>query len=118
MCGKDKRPLGIFTGTNIREMTLKHPEIPLVFLVKVEEFSGDYASEFASEAFAREGEILDCYQDIDELRIFTDRHDFEDSVRDSLPYGLTDDEVQAEVAATLAEFEPYWKKCIIITVGN
>lgn len=118
MCGKDKRPLGIFTGKNIRKMLLDNPDLPLVFLVNVEEFSGDYASEYASEAFASIGEILDCQQDIAECQIFTGRDDFEDAIRCSLPYGLTDDEIEAETTATLAEYEPYWKKCILVTVGN
>ena len=115
---EEKRPLGIFTGEGLRKILMEHPELPVVFQVNTEEFTGEYKYEFASSAIAQIGEILDCVQDIDECWIFVDRDSFEDSVRDSLPYGLTDDEVQAEVAATLAEYEPYWKKCIIVMVGN
>jgi len=115
---EEKRPLGIFTGEQVRKLLAEHPELPILFRVCTEELCGEWRYEFMSSAYAEIGEVLDCYQDVDEELIFIDREEFEDRIRDSLPYGLTDDEVEAETAAKLAEYEPYWKKCILVTVGN
>ena len=119
---KKKRPLGLFTGTNIRELTFQHPDLPIVFLVDVCDFTGEYDSEYASSAIGEIGEILDCEQDIDECRCFHDRETFEEELYDKIRIEADDDtpqeEVEAECKRQLAEYEPYWKKCIIVRVGN
>ena len=121
-----KAPLEIFTGDNIRQMLLDNPDLPIAFLAEIENFSGEYHTEFASYAYADIGELLDCYQNVDECRIFTDRDDFEDQLRDQIWYDApadlskeeTDKWVEAELTKQLAEYDKYWKKCILITVSN
>ena len=119
MCGKDKRPLGIFTGEGLRKLLMEHPELPIVFQAYVADFSGDYDYEYATSVTARIGEVLDCYQDFEEeCTIFSERDNFEEVVREYLRFDFSGDELEDKIAATLAEYEPYWKKCIIVTVGN
>ena len=118
MSGKDKGPRGIFTGEQVRKLLAEHPELPIVFRIYTETLCGEWRYEFMSSAYAEIGEILDCCQNVEEELIFIDREEFKERVEDNLPYGLTTDEMEAEITATLAEYEPYWKKCIIVTVGN
>ena len=65
------------------------------------------------------GEILDCEQDVDDEKVYTDRYDFEEDLEnvlaDSGDYDeATDEEFDAIVKAELAKYEPYWKKVIKI----
>ena len=116
---EEKVQLGIITGEQVRKLLMEHPELPIAFEVDMSTFTGEYDYEYASSVTAQIGEILDCYQDIDGCIIFSDRNDFEDRIRDDLSCILTiNDDFEAEVSAKLAEYEPYWKKCIIVTVGN
>ena len=118
MCGKDKGSRGIFTGEQVRKLLAEHPELPIVFRICTETLCGEWRYEFMSSAYAEIGEVLDCYQNVEEELIFIDREEFKECVEENLPYGLTDDEIEAETTATLAEYEPYWKKCILVTVEN
>lgn len=124
---KTKAPLEIFTGDNIRQMLLDNPDLPIAFLVEVENFSGEYYSEFASSTHAEIGELLDCYQTVDDCRVFTDRDEFKEQLEDhifwsDIPDDLTKEETDAwiddKLKEQLAEYDKYWKKCILITVGN
>lgn len=123
---KTKAPLEIFTGDNIRQMLLDNPDLPIAFLAEVENFSGEYDREFASSAHAEIGELLDCYQTVDECLIFTDRDEFKERLEDQIwydaPADLSKEEtnkwVETELKEQLAEYDKYWKKCILITVGN
>lgn len=123
---KIKAPLEIFTGDNIRQMLLDNPDLPIAFLAEVESFSGEYVTEFASSAQTEIGELLDCYQTVDECRIFTDRDEFKELLEDQIWYDApadlskeeTDKWVENELKEQLAEYDKHWKKCILITVGN
>ena len=115
---EEKRPLGIFTGETLRKLLMEHPELPIAFKTDCTEFTGEYDYEYASSVTARIGEILDCYQDFEECMIFSDREDFEEAVREYLRFDFSGDELEDKITAMLAEYEPYWKKCILVTVGN
>lgn len=123
---KTKAPLEIFTGDNIRQMLLENSDLPIAFLAEVESFSGEYVTEFASSAQAEIGELLDCYQEIDECRVFTDRQEFQEQLEEKIwfdaPTDLSKEEeakwVENELKEQLAEYDKYWKKCILITIGN
>ena len=123
---KIKTPLEIFTGDNIRQMLLDNPDLPIAFLAEVENFSGEYHTEFASYAYADIGELLDCYQTVDECRVFTDRDEFKELLEDQIWYDApadlskekTDEWIKEKLEEQLAEYEKYWKKCILITVSN
>lgn len=123
---KTKAPLEIFTGDNIRQMLLDNSDLPIAFLAEVETFSGEYVTEFASSAQTEIGELLDCHQTVDECRVFTDRDEFKELLEDQIwfdaPADLSKEEtnkwVEDELKKQLAEYEKYWKKCILITIGN
>lgn len=50
---------------------------------------------------------------------FTDRDEFEEAIADSLAdRDCTDEEFNALVKKEMAEYDPYWKPCIILNVDN
>ena len=84
---------------------------------------------------AYKGEYLDCSQSVNDCMCFTDRDEFEEAVADSLAdrnctdeeMGIeatfvdplcTDEEFDALVKKEMAEYDPYWKPCIILNVDN
>jgi hypothetical protein len=68
---------------------------------------------------AYKGEYLDCSQSVNDCMCFTDRDEFEEAVADSLAdRNCTDEEFDALVKKEMAEYDPYWKPCIILNVDN
>jgi len=104
----------------LRKMILENPDLPIVILADNEIAKDDsFNSWVAPDARFYIGEILDCEQDINDERIYSDRDDFEEDLQDCLADSgdydeTTDEEFDAVVKAKLAEYEPYWKKVIII----
>lgn len=120
----EKRSTGLLQGNGkIRKLILDNPDLPLVFLATEDANIGDYQTMFCYSVSARIGEVLDCMQEIDDEIIYTDRDDFEDAIYDHLCNDDYDQEqpdewCQAEAKRIASEYEPYWKPCILITVGN
>ncbi len=113
-----ENPLQIFLDDNLRKVLQENPDLPVICLTYLDQFTGEYDSEFATCVHAEIGEVLNCNQEFNELRIFTDRDDFEDAVYDSFPDAGFNENIEKEVKDILSQYEPYWTKCIIITVGN
>lgn len=113
-----KDSLGIFLDDELRKVLQENPDLPIICLTYLDQFSGEYDSEFATSVYAEVGEVLQCHQEFDELRIFTERDDFEEAVYDSFPDAGFKSDIEEEVKKILEQYEPYWTKCIIITVGN
>ena len=81
--------------------------------------AGDYPYMSCSYIKAYKGEFLDCTQTVNDCMCYTDRDEFEEAVADSLADGdYTDEEFDALVKKTVAEYDPYWKPCIILDVDN
>lgn len=120
----EKRPAGVlFKGEQIKKLIQENPDLPVCFLANEEANIGDYNTMFCTSCYAEIGEILDCMQEINDEIVFTDRDMFEECVSDNLSYNddwaeASDAAFDAEVKRIIAEYEPYWKKCILITVGN
>lgn len=130
----EKRPTGIvMNNAEIRKLILENPDLPIVFQANDDANNGDYTYMFCTYVYAQIGEVLDCEQEIDEEVIFTDRESFEDAVYDKvmdeaedIHYSvyekiapeLSELDIEDEVKRVMSEYEPYWKKCILITVGN
>ena len=131
----EKCPTGIvMNNAEIRKLILENPDLPIVFRANDEANNGDYTYMFCTYVYAQIGEVLDCEQEIDEGIIFTDRESFEDAVYDKVVddaeeynysmYGgkighvLSEEDVEAEAKRVMSEYAPYWKPCILITVGN
>ena len=106
----------------LRQLIIENPELPLVVLANDQANDGDYSYMFCSSIYAELGELLDCMQEINDEICFTDRDEFREAIEDML-YNNTDEEhdddwFEAEADRIEAEYEPYWKKCILLTVGN
>ena len=134
MKDKEKWPTGVvMNNAEIRKLILENPDLPIVFRANDDANNGDYTYMFCTYVYAQIGEVLDCEQDIDEEIIFTDRESFEDAVYDKvmdeaedihysvyekIASELSELDIEDEVKRVMSEYEPYWKKCILITVGN
>ena len=119
---REYRPLGMFTAQTdeLKKLIAEHPDLPIVVLVGSEVVAGDdYAWWYAPDISFSFGEILDCEQDVNDEKIYTDRDDFEEDLRDILCdleefEEATDEEFDQAVKEQLADYEPYWKKVIQI----
>ena len=116
------KPLNMFTKQTdeLKQLINEHPDYPIVVLCNNEVCCDDsYCWWYAPEISFSIGEILDCEQDINDERGYTDRDEFEEDLADRLydsgDYDeTTDEEFDAIVKAELAKYEPYWKKVIQI----
>ena len=120
---KKYRPLGMFTAQTdeLKKLIAEHPNLPIVVIVSSDVVADDdYAWWYAPDIRFTMGEILDCEQDINDEKTYTDRDDFEEDVRyciendDDLMESITDEEYEKEVKRILDEYEPYWKDVIQI----
>ena len=110
-----KRSLDLLHTTDeLRRLILENPDLPL--LVCTYEDAADSVCDRVSVEI---GEFLDCEQEYDDEHIFTDRDYFEEAVTDYYynDFDGTDDEFDEFINSKLDEFEPYWKKCIIMYCG-
>ncbi len=120
----EKLPTGLAQSTKtLRELILENPDLPLVMLATDEANDGEWSTMFCSKVFAEIGEFLDCQQTVNDERAFTEREDFEECVYDMLQYNgdyddLSDEELNAKAQEIIAEYDPYWRKCILVTVSN
>ena len=110
---REKRSTGLLQEFDeIRKLILDHPELPLIF----SEWDGD-------GIMAEIGEVLDCQQEINDEIVYTSRDDFEADILYSI-VELTgyDDRpekwYEKEAKRIASEYEPYWRDCILIMVGN
>ena len=117
----------------LRKLILENPDLSIMVEVETELCLDDtYTSWIAPSINFRIGEVLDCDQHINDERIYFDRQEFEDDLYDWLendyyaegetPDGdrdePTEEEVDRKAKEVLAEYEPYWKKAIIIHAGT
>lgn len=118
MTDAEKNPSGyLLQSHQALKLIEQHPELPLLF--QTTEETGGYV---CSSISVRIGEVLDCGQQINDKIIYTDRDEFmEDLIQvvyDTSPYDDRPDSYYAQLAGKLAEeYEPYWRKCIIITLA-
>lgn len=119
---KVHKPLDMFTKRTqeLKELIKKYPKYPIVVICNSDVVCEDDGSWwYAPEIRFAVGEILDCYTDINDEKIYTDRDDFEEDVQyfvenyDNLE-DMTDEEFDAEIKRIIQEYEPYWKKVIAI----
>ena len=118
------KPLNILKQTDeLKQLIAEHPDYPIVVLCDYEVCADcSYSWWYAPDLSFSIGEILDCEQDVNDERIYTDRDEFEEDLADFLydsgDYDeATDEEFDAVVKAELSKYEPYWKKVIQIKAG-
>lgn len=107
----------------LRKLILENPDLPLCVYAGQDANNGDWSTMLCTDVRARIGEFLDCDQKINEERVYDDRESFEDDVRYfyedfDICQNMPDDEFDKFIENKLSEYEPYWKKCIILTVDN
>ena len=106
----------------LKRLIIENPDLPLAFFA---EDTGDYRSGYisCSSVTAEKGEVLDCYQEINDEKAFTSRDDFEEDLRDTL-WGIdkyrniSDEEFEEILEEEKSKYDDKWKDCIIVYVGN
>ena len=119
---KKYRPLGMFTAQTdkLKKPIAEHPDLPIVVIVNAEVVADDdYNWWYAPDISFSLGEILDCEQDVNDMKVYTDRDDFEEDLQNILCdleefENATDEEFNQAVKEQLADYEPYWKQVIQI----
>lgn len=121
---EERKPTGLLHSTDeLKRLILGNPELPILVLAGDNANIGDYGYMSCSRVRAQEGEFLDCEQQIDACKCYTDRDDFEDDVADFLAgeeqyRDLPDDGFNFLVERTVNEYDDFWKPCILLHVDN
>lgn len=120
MLDREKQPTGLMqSGEQLRKLLLEYPDLPVIVFARDTGSDGNYDEMCCTNVSAEVGEFLDCQQEIRD-ECFTSRDHFRDEVYDFVDFNsdLEEDELEEAVEEVLEEYEPYWKSCIILTVGN
>lgn len=125
MLEREKRPASLLTATDeLRQLIIDNLGVPLLVFASEDCNSGNWTYESCSDCHAALGEFLDCMQEVNDEKCYTDRDDFAEELADHLydreyhDWDGTDSEWDTHVENRVAEYDPYWKKCIILYVGN
>lgn len=117
------KPLNMFTKQTeeLRALIQEHPDYPIVVLVGSEVVTDDdYRWWYAPELRYEIAEILDCEQDVDEMKVYSDRDQFKEDIGYKIENSLdlnkeyTDEEFDKLVEAEFQKYEKYWKPVIAI----
>ena len=116
------RPLNMFTKQTdeLKKLIAEHPDYPIIVMVANEVVADDfYGWWYAPSLSFSIGEILDCEQEVNDERTYTDRDEFEEDMVDMLcnqqKYDeFTDEDFNEVVQEELKKYDPYWKKVIQI----
>jgi len=116
------KPLNMFTKQTdeLKELIKEHPDYPIVVLVGSEfATDDDYRWWYAPELKFKIGEILDCEQDVDETKVYSDRDEFQEDLEYMLGNKIdveyiSDDEWNKLVETELQKYEKYWRPVIAI----
>ena len=119
---REYKPLKMFTAQTdaLKKLIADHPDLPIVVIVNSEVVADDdYNWWYAPDVSFSLGELLDCDQDVNDMKVYTDRDDFEEDLADILGNSgdydeTTDEEFDKIVQEELKKYEPYWKKVIQI----
>lgn len=103
---------------HLREILLERPELPLLVFAGEEANGGDFPFVCCGNIRAEIGEFLDCRQEVYEELASTSREEFQDAIETYSDFEGTDEEFDKYIKARMAEYEPYWKPCIILYVDN
>lgn len=104
----------------IRRMILENPDLPILALAGEDAGCADYRWTTCTCVYIKKGEFLDCEQEIDDCRVYTDRRDFAEDLEEHLynELDINGEELDELVKQELAEYEPYWKPCLLLYVDN
>ena len=109
------------SAMELRQLIIDNPDLPLVvFAGEDANNNGDYMYCACTHVSAYVGEFLDCRQTINDKKCYCDRDDFEEDIANTLDdyFEESDEDFNKRVQQEMAEYEPYWKSCIILYVNN
>ena len=120
MLERERRPTSLLTATDeLRQLILDNPGVPLLVFAGDDCNSGDYSYMSCSSCSAALGEFLDCMQEVNDERVYTDRDEFQEALEDYYSdFDGSDREFEQFIEDRMMEYEPYWKQCIILYVDN
>lgn len=120
MTREERKPTGLLhSADELKQLIVENPDLPILVFAGDDANNGDYSYMSCSYIKAYKGEFLDCAQTVNDCMCYTDRDEFEEAVADSLADGdYTDEEFDALMKKTVAEYDQYWKTCIILNVDN
>lgn len=105
-------------STELRKLIAENPDLPILCFAGSDCNNGEF-SYMCCSAHAVKGEVLNCTQPVYEERIFTDREEFEDRLRDYYDeFDGSDAEFDQFIENELVKYDPYWTPCIILYVDN
>ena len=119
-----KKPSGLLhSADELKQLIAENPDLPIVVFAGDDANTGDYTYMSCNYVSATKGGFLDCDQQIDECRCYTDRDDFEDDVYTVLEGeerydDLSDEEFDSVVKQKITEYDAFWKPCIILYVDH
>ena len=82
---REYKPLKMFTAQTdeLKKLIAEHPDLPIVVLTNEDVVAGDdYGWWYAPKISFSLGELLDCEQDVNNEKVYVDRDDFEEDLRD------------------------------------
>lgn len=118
---RESRPTDLLHATDeLRQLIIDNPGLPLLVFAGEDCNSGDYSYMSCSHVSASKGEYLDCMQEVNDERCYTDRDDFQEDLEYNWAdnFDGSDQEFEQFIEARLMEYEPYWKPCIIVYIDN
>ena len=120
-------PLDLTTSTDkLKELISENPDLPIAVLATEDAVADGYCSTYCSDIRFYIDEILDCEVPYMEY-VETDRVNFEEQIEEWLWDNmggndtnsiLTEELFQETLQEVKEEFEPYWKKVILIVADN
>lgn len=113
----------LHSADDLKRLIVENPDLPILVFAGDNANKGDYAYMSCSYVSAEKGEFLDCEQQIDECKCYTDRDDFEEDVFDALVndeqcVDLSDEELNSVVKQEVTKYDEFWTPCIILWVDN
>lgn len=111
----------VHDASELRKLIAENPDLPICVLVGREAATYEWAYTYCTDVRAHIGEILDCEVSTRGEYVITDRDDLKDALDDLYcdEYAdLSDDEYDKAIEAKIAEYEPFWKKAIIVYADN
>lgn len=124
MTKKERKQTGLLhSADELKQLIAENPDLPILVLAGYIANNGDYHYMSYSHVSAEKGEFLDCEQQIDDCKCYTDRDDFADDVANILDgeeqyLDLSEDEFDTLVEQTVNEYDEFWKPCIILQVDE
>ena len=107
----------------LKRLIAENPDLPLAFFAEDTGIYIDYGYMSCSSVTAEKGEVLDCYQDINDEKVFASRDEFEEELQEVLcaigEYrNISDEEFYEILKKEKSKYDDKWKDCIIVYVGN